>query len=58
MWLKSREVVVALLFQVSPLDSMTFLTAPVLLGLAGALPCALTARQARTIDPAICLRID
>jgi ABC-type antimicrobial peptide transport system permease subunit len=52
------RLVVALLFQVSPLDSMSFLTAPVLLALAGALPCVLTARQARTIDPVICLRID
>jgi hypothetical protein len=52
------RLIASLLFQVSPLDLVTFLGAPLLLASAGALPCWLTARQARRIDPAVCLRID
>ena len=52
------RLIASLLFQVSAFDVITFLTAPLALALAGALPCWLTARQARRIDPMVCLRID
>jgi putative ABC transport system permease protein len=52
------RLIASLLFQVSTLDLVTFAGAPLVLAAAGALPCWLTARHARRIDPAVCLRID
>lgn len=52
------RLIASLLFQVSTLDLITFAGAPLVLAAAGALPCWLTARHARRIDPAVCLRID
>jgi putative ABC transport system permease protein len=52
------RLIASLLFQVSTLDLVTFVAAPLVLGSGGALPCWLTARHARRIDPAVCLRID
>ena len=52
------RLIASLLFHVSTLDLITFLGAPLVLASAGALPCWLTARHARRIDPAVCLRID
>jgi len=52
------NVLASLLFQVSTLDLINFLGAPLVLASAGLLPCWLTARQTRRIDPAVCLRID
>jgi predicted permease len=52
------RLIASLLFQVSALDWITFLGAPLVLASVGALPCWLTARHARRIDPAVCLRID
>jgi putative ABC transport system permease protein len=52
------RLIASLLFQVGTLDLITFAGAPLVLAAAGAFPCWLTARQARRIDPAVCLRID
>jgi putative ABC transport system permease protein len=52
------RLIASLLFQVSALDLVTFVGAPLVLGSAGALPCWLTARLALRIDPAVCLRMD
>jgi ABC-type antimicrobial peptide transport system permease subunit len=52
------NVMASLLFKVSTLDPITFICAPLALALAGAVPCWLTARNARRIDPAVCLRLD
>ena len=52
------KVMATLLFNVSTLDPITFISAPLSLALAGAVPCWLTARHARRIDPAVCLRLE
>ena len=52
------RLIASLLFQVGTVDLITFLSASLVLGSAGAMPCWLTARHARRIDPAVCLRID
>jgi putative ABC transport system permease protein len=48
----------SLLFQVRALDPVTFIVAPLVLVLAAAAPCWLTARQAARIDPMDCLRLE
>jgi len=48
----------SLLFQVRVLDPVTFIVAPLVLVLAAAAPCWLTARQAARIDPMDCLRLE
>jgi len=48
----------SLLFQVRPLDPVAFIVAPLVLVLAAAAPCWLTARQAARIDPMDCLRLE
>jgi predicted permease len=56
--LGSARVLASLLYNVTPRDPFTFVTAPlVLLGVA-ALACWLPARQATRIDPAVALRQD
>jgi predicted permease len=52
------RLIASLLFQVSTLDAVTFISAPLILVLAGALPCWLTARQAAHIDPVVALRLE
>jgi ABC-type antimicrobial peptide transport system permease subunit len=52
------RVIASLLFKVSIVDPITFISAPLILALAGAVPCWLTARRARRIDPAVCLHLD
>ena len=46
----------SLLFEVSPLDPVTFAAVPLLLILAAALACLLPARRAAAVDPAVSLR--
>ena len=48
----------SLLFQVRALDPVTFIVAPVVLLVAAAAPCWLTARRAAHIDPMDCLRLE
>jgi predicted permease len=48
----------SLLFGVRTLDPVTFSCAPLVLGIAGALPCLLLARKAAASDPASSLRLD
>ena len=50
--------IASLLFEVSTLDPTTFIGAPVVLVIAAALPCWLTARQAARIDPVVALRLE
>jgi putative ABC transport system permease protein len=52
------KVMASLLFKVSALDPITFISAPLVLALAGAVTCWLTARHAKRIDPAVCLRLE
>jgi ABC-type antimicrobial peptide transport system permease subunit len=52
------RLMATLLFNVSTLDPITFISAPLALAFAGAVPCWLTARHARRIDPAVCLRLE
>jgi putative ABC transport system permease protein len=52
------RVLSSLLFQVSALEPVAFIGAPLLLGIVGALPCWLTAIQAGKTDPAVALRLD
>jgi hypothetical protein len=47
-----------LLFNVRVLDPVTFMISPLVLALAGAVPCWLIARRALRIDPGVCLRAE
>jgi hypothetical protein len=47
-----------LLFGVTPLDLVTFLAAPVLLGAVAGLAVSIPARRAATIDPMTTLRCE
>jgi predicted permease len=48
----------SLLFNTSALDPIIFIVSPLVLALAGAVPCWLSARQTLRIGPAECLRVD
>jgi len=48
----------SLLYDVSPTDTVAFLTAPVLLGMVAAVACLLPARRATRVDPARVLKGD
>jgi predicted permease len=50
--------IASLLFEVRPLDSLTFATVPALLSIIGVLACYLPARQAGEIDPMVMLRLE
>jgi predicted permease len=52
------RLIASLLFEVKPLDPVTFLCAPVVLVTAALVPCWLNARRAMRIDPVIALRYD
>ena len=52
------RVIASLLFQMSALNPITFILAPLILLLCGALPCWLTVRQAARIDPVVALRLE
>jgi len=48
--------IASLLFEVRPLDSLTFAAVPALLSIIGLLACYIPARQAAAIDPMAILR--
>jgi putative ABC transport system permease protein len=50
------RVLASLLFEVKPLDPLTFAAVPVLLSLIAVLACYFPARQAAVIDPVTMLR--
>jgi putative ABC transport system permease protein len=52
------QAMASLLFNVSTRDPITFLLSPLVLVLAGAVPCGLIARRALRIDPGVCLRVE
>ena len=52
----AARAVRSMLFVVSPHDGVTFVLAPAILVLAGALACWLPAWRATSVDPAIALR--
>jgi ABC-type antimicrobial peptide transport system permease subunit len=52
------RLLTSLLFQVRTLDALSFTVAPLVLILAAAAPCWLTARQAARIDPVDALRLE
>jgi ABC-type antimicrobial peptide transport system permease subunit len=52
------KVMASLLFQVRALDPAIFIAAPLVLIVAAALPCWLTARQAGRVDPVDVLRLE
>jgi predicted permease len=52
------KVVNSLLFNTSALDPIPFIASVAALGLAGAIPCWMNARQTLRIDPAVCLRVE
>jgi len=52
------RLIASLLFQVSALNPLTYLVAPLILVIAAALPCWLTSRQAARIDPVVALRLE
>ena len=52
------KVVNSLLFNTSALAPIPFIASVAALGLAGAIPCWMNARQTMRIDPAMCLRVE
>jgi ABC-type antimicrobial peptide transport system permease subunit len=52
------RLIASLLFEVSTLDPLAFIGAPLILVLAAAIPCWVNARQAGRIDPMVALRFD
>ena len=48
----------ALLYEVSPLDAVTFVAAPLLLACVGLLACYVPARRAMRVDPVVALRAE
>jgi predicted permease len=52
------QLLQALLFEVSPLDPLTFATVSVIMAAAGLIAIYLPARRAATVDPAIALRAE
>ena len=52
------RLMTGLLFEVEPLDPVTFVMVPFLLLAAGAVACLLPARRAAAVDPAVALRAD
>ena len=52
------RLLASLLFEVSTLDPLTFVATPLVLVLAAAVPCWLTARHAAQIDPVVALRLE
>jgi predicted permease len=52
------QAMASLLFNVSTRDPITFIVSPLVLVLAGAVPCCLIARRALRIDPGVCLRVE
>jgi putative ABC transport system permease protein len=52
------RVIASLLFEVRTLEPATFIGAPLILVVAAAVPCWLTARQAARIDPVVALRLE
>jgi predicted permease len=52
------KVVNSLLFNTSALAPIPFMASVAVLGLAGAIPCWMNARQTLRIDPAVCLRAE
>jgi ABC-type antimicrobial peptide transport system permease subunit len=52
------QLMARLLFQVKTTDLATYLTTPLLLGLAGLLACWLPARRAAKVDPTEALRCE
>jgi ABC-type antimicrobial peptide transport system permease subunit len=52
------QLMKSLLFNISPLDPFTYITVPVILGLAAALASYLPARRAAAVDPVEALRAE
>jgi predicted permease len=52
------QMMKSLLFEVSPLDPVTYVTVPVVLALAAALASYLPARRAAGVDPVVALRVE
>ena len=52
------RLLASLLFRVGVMDAVTYLTAPLVLVLAAAVPCWLIARKASRIDPMDALRLE
>jgi predicted permease len=52
------RLISSFLFQISALHPLTFITTALVLVIAAALPCWITARQASEIDPVLALRLD
>jgi putative ABC transport system permease protein len=52
------RIIASLLFEVSTLDPLTFIGAPLILVITAVIPCWLNARRAARIEPVVALRID